>query len=595
MVIVTVGDANDHTPQFNGPPVAEVTENLPRGALVAQLNATDADEGSNAVISFSLLGPPVALQYLVLAPSGELLTRQSIDREAVPFILAQVELKDNGRPRRSSQTTVRVTISNVADTLPVFTQDSYFIEFSRSLAAGERVDTITAFSQSPSSMITYSIAGSDLFSIDPSTGVLSAVSSLAVQFIHQFNITASSNGLSTTVPYTVSITPSSPPYIRSHSVYLSAPTYLLPDNPLVTVSTDLTNASSFSLDSSSSLERDLFSISATSGEITASNSIDSGQYNLNVSVDRVGGVGVGMVTVRVNLVTMESLNNAVIVSLPLVPLELFLQRSVDQLVMAVQSSLSCSSSQVELIAIQSTAEGGTEVAIAVRTPDLVSFIPHVMVLDQLLRRHALIQQQLGTAIFLQPVDSCSSSPCSNYQLCSNTILLGSSLRTISTPRVTSFSTSFTPSFRCECPRGFLSTNGCSQLARHCDTNPCMFGGTCIELLGDYRCKCPSYTSGKNCSIVCPSSSCELCSPNPCHNGGSCSDTDGTVSCSCPPGHTGSRCELTSVHFSSPSYARLADLLEPANRHTITLSFTTITPTGLLLYTGEGYHSNHTLQ
>ena len=120
----------------------------------------------------------------------------------------------------------------------------------------------------------------------------------------------------------------------------------------------------------------------------------------------------------------------------------------------------------------------------------------------------------------------------------------------------------------------------------------MFGGTCVELLGDYRCLCPSFTSGKNCSIVCPSSSCQLCSPNPCRNGGSCSDTDGTVFCSCPPGHTGSRCELTSVHFSSPSYARLASLLEPTNHHTILLSFATISPTGLLLYTGEGYHSNH---
>ena len=58
----------------------------------------------------------------------------------------------------------------------------------------------------------------------------------------------------------------------------------------------------------------------------------------------------------------------------------------------------------------------------------------------------------------------------------------------------------------------------------------------------------------------------------------------------PPGHTGDRCELTSVHFSSPSYARLADLLEPTNRHTITLSVSTITPTGLLLYTGEGNHT-----
>ena len=588
MVIVTVGDVNDHTPQFIGPLSAEVTENLPRGTLVAQLNATDPDEYSNGAISFSLLGPPVALHYLVLSPRGKLLTRRSIDREIIPLLLGEVEVRDNGRSPRSSRATIRVTVNDVGNTPPVFTRPSYSIGFSRPLTAGERVDTITAYSQS--STISYALTGSDLFSIDPSTGALSAVSSLAMESIHQFNITATSSDTSASVPYTITISPSSPPYVRPHSVYLSAPSYLLPDHSLIAVDTDLTNPSSFSLDSSSLLERDLFSINATTGQITASNSVDSGRYNLNVSVDGVGGVGLGIVMVRVNLVATESLGNAVVVSLPLMPLELFLQRSVDQLLMVVRSSLSCSSSQVELFAIQSTAEGGTEVAIAVRTPDLVDFLPHVTLLDQLLRSHAQIQQQLGTAVVLQPVDPCSSNPCSNYQLCSNTIQLGFSLRTTSTPHVTSLSTSFTPSFVCECPRGFLSTNGCIQLASHCDPDPCMFGGTCVELLGDYRCQCPSYTSGKNCSIVCPSSSCELCSPNPCRNGGLCSDTDGTVSCSCPPGHTGDRCELTSVHFSSPSYARLADLLEPTNRHTITLFFSTITPTGLLLYTGEGNHT-----
>ena len=290
MVVVTVADTNDHTPQFNGPLVAEVRENLPRGTMVAQLNVTDADEGSNGALSFSLLGPPVALHYLVLSPRGELLTRRSLDRETVPFIMAQVEVQDNGRPPRSSRATIRVAVIDEADTLPVFAQDSYSIQFSRQLTAGERIDTITAFSQSAT--ISYTISGSsNTFSINSSTGVLSAVTQLTMASIYQFNITATSSGTSSSVPYTVSITPSSSPYVRPHSILLSAPAYLLPNHPLVAVDTDQTSPSSFSLQSSSTLERDLFSISRA-GELRVSNSVDSGRYILNVSVDGVGGVGV---------------------------------------------------------------------------------------------------------------------------------------------------------------------------------------------------------------------------------------------------------------------------------------------------------------
>jgi hypothetical protein len=50
----------------------------------------------------------------------------------------------------------------------------------------------------------------------------------------------------------------------------------------------------------------------------------------------------------------------------------------------------------------------------------------------------------------------------------------------------------------------------------CDTNPCWFGGTCVDVASlDYACLCPPNHSGKDCRIVL------TCQSTSCYNGGSC--------------------------------------------------------------------------
>lgn len=59
---------------------------------------------------------------------------------------------------------------------------------------------------------------------------------------------------------------------------------------------------------------------------------------------------------------------------------------------------------------------------------------------------------------------------------------------------------------------------CNSTSR-CDTNPCWFGGTCVDVANsDYVCICPQHTTGKNCRTL------SLCQSHSCHNGGTCFDS-----------------------------------------------------------------------
>ncbi|XP_072174362.1 uncharacterized protein [Diadema setosum] len=125
-----------------------------------------------------------------------------------------------------------------------------------------------------------------------------------------------------------------------------------------------------------------------------------------------------------------------------------------------------------------------------------------------------------------------------------------------------------------CHDGWTGTD-CNAEINECDSNPCLNGGSCNDLLADYSCNCPAGTQGKNCLNIdeCASSPCEhggtcqdfinyftcvcaqdysgvtcqfeidYCDPNPCLNGATCLglDDDRVIECQCAPGYTGGNC------------------------------------------------------
>ncbi|CAF1046306.1 unnamed protein product [Rotaria sp. Silwood1] len=102
---------------------------------------------------------------------------------------------------------------------------------------------------------------------------------------------------------------------------------------------------------------------------------------------------------------------------------------------------------------------------------------------------------------------------------------------------------------CHCPKGVCGET-CQRLCNttsQCDTNPCWFGGTCVDVANfDYICLCPSNHSGKNCRIVLS------CQTNTCHHGGTCFETAYGAQCTCPEDFSGNFCEYKKMTYKSKS-------------------------------------------
>ncbi|CAH3196871.1 unnamed protein product [Porites evermanni] len=58
------------------------------------------------------------------------------------------------------------------------------------------------------------------------------------------------------------------------------------------------------------------------------------------------------------------------------------------------------------------------------------------------------------------------------------------------------------SYNCSCPRGIGGENCTADIFNDCLSEPCQNGGSCENLLGDYRCNCTSGFTGRQCDIVC---------------------------------------------------------------------------------------------
>ncbi|XP_041488205.1 protocadherin Fat 1 isoform X1 [Microtus oregoni] len=188
---------NAHAPQFRStlPTGIEVKENLPVGANIVFMNATDLDSGFNGKLVYAISGGNDDSCFIIDMETGMLKVLSPLDREVTDKYTLNITVYDLGIPQRAAWRLLDVTVLDANDNLPEFLQESYFVEVSEDKGINSDIIQVEATDKDlgPSGHVRYSIlTDTDKFSIDSATGVVKIIRPLdrEVQPVHYLKIEA---------------------------------------------------------------------------------------------------------------------------------------------------------------------------------------------------------------------------------------------------------------------------------------------------------------------------------------------------------------------------------------------------------------------
>lgn len=182
-ITVRVLDANDHAPLFpDDRYFASVDENKQYGSVVANVVASDADEGINAEIMYSIKGVRTADSNLLKIESktGQVTTNTKFDYEKRKNYQYLITATDHGRPVKASTTLLDVSINDMNDQSPQFLRNFYNFSIKENREIGTLVGQVNATDNdtTPFNVVSYFIDTSSkqhsYFSIKSSGKILTA-------------------------------------------------------------------------------------------------------------------------------------------------------------------------------------------------------------------------------------------------------------------------------------------------------------------------------------------------------------------------------------------------------------------------------------
>ncbi|XP_075146442.1 cadherin 99C [Haematobia irritans] len=177
-VNIKVTDINDKNPEFDEstlPYVFQVDEGR-ENTFVGIVHATDADEGINAEITYSI---PQDIPFAINGSSGEIRTSTALDYEKQNEYRFVVTAKDGAPDARLGTASVTVQVRDLPDEVPKFTDTRIDVRIPEN-EQDLPVATVQAFDPDTMPEITYVIrkGATDLFKVNPSTGEIKTTKGL---------------------------------------------------------------------------------------------------------------------------------------------------------------------------------------------------------------------------------------------------------------------------------------------------------------------------------------------------------------------------------------------------------------------------------
>ena len=178
---VVVDDYNDHAPAFQpGPSEVRVSEDISIGSQVTSLSATDADEGSNAEVRYSIVSGNENGTFEMNSKNGILSTIRSLDRETTPKYSLVIQASDLGTPSQFTDKVLEIILLDINDNTPTFSQASYTRQVPENYLEPD-VITVQAVDndEGRNGTVTYDIIDADgVFEINSLTGQIGLKSAL---------------------------------------------------------------------------------------------------------------------------------------------------------------------------------------------------------------------------------------------------------------------------------------------------------------------------------------------------------------------------------------------------------------------------------
>ncbi|XP_077449680.1 cadherin EGF LAG seven-pass G-type receptor 1 isoform X2 [Stigmatopora argus] len=159
MVVIQVVDVNDNAPMFVSTPFqATVLENVAIGYSVIHIQAIDSDSGENSRLEYRLTDTVPGFPFTINNSTGWITVNEELDRETTEFYSFGVEARDHGVPVMSSSAGVSITVLDVNDNVPTFTEKVYSLKINEDAVVGTSVLTVTAHDRDVNSVVTYQIS-----------------------------------------------------------------------------------------------------------------------------------------------------------------------------------------------------------------------------------------------------------------------------------------------------------------------------------------------------------------------------------------------------------------------------------------------------
>ena len=301
-LVINILDVNDNAPRFANSSVAlSVKEDVLINTLVTTVTAVDPDLGPNGTLRYELSTPHKSFK---LSSTGQLTTTQLLDYEKEQHYTLNITASDSGSPSLTSYQIIKISIVDVNDNMPIFTQSVYTCSVKETTLTLNYAVLATDADSGDNGKVKYTV-NSDFISVDQSSGELSLVKSLDYEKSHSYSVIvkASDHGGRSTnaeVVITVLDVNDESPVFESTSYSASFPEGVLMSKILKVKATDADSGDSVSYQLTQS--SNMFTIH-NDGVLSNTQTASPGTITLSVcAIDTAGNVSPNNATITVTVI-----------------------------------------------------------------------------------------------------------------------------------------------------------------------------------------------------------------------------------------------------------------------------------------------------